>query len=96
MFDPNVTYWQSLRIVARGLIQWPLNRYEARQIAAAIKDAAVYSIIPFARVIALILLPFSAPLCAWLVQRDRKKTAARIGEAKAAAEQIWRQQGGGE
>lgn len=27
MFDPNMTYWQSLKIVTRGLIQWPLREY---------------------------------------------------------------------
>lgn len=82
-FDPNMTYWQSLRIVARGLIQWPLNRYEIKQIAEALKDAAVYLGAPLARLLALILLPISAPLFALLVQMDRRKTAEKIAERKA-------------
>ena len=81
-FDANMTYWQSLRIVAKGLIQWPLHRHEVRQIGEAIKEAATYTAIPLMRLIALILLPISAPIFTLLVQMDRKKIAAAREAAK--------------
>lgn len=81
-FDPDMTYWQSLRIVARGLIQWPIYKCEMRWAADAVKEAAGYITLPFARLFALILLPISAPLLAWLVQVDRRRRAKAKSEAR--------------
>lgn len=82
-FDPNMTYWQSLRIVARGLIQNPTRKYEREGFKSGLMDVLYYGSAPIARLAVMLLLPISAPLFAWLVQIDRRKTAA----AREAAQQ---------
>lgn len=81
-FDSEMTYWQTLRIVARGLIQWPVGHDDLTALWEGIKDVLYYGLAPIARLLALITLPISAPIFAWIVQIERKKTAKRIADRK--------------
>lgn len=81
-FDSEMTYLQSLRIVARSLIQWPFRDGEWELFIDGVKDALYYGLSPVVRIIALILLPISAPLFAWLAQINRRRMAAAKESAK--------------
>lgn len=84
-FDPNMTYWQSLRIVARGLIQNPIREGEFEEFKEGLKNVLYYGTAPFARLVAMFLLPISAPFFTWVVQVERRKIAA---EKEAARQKI--------
>jgi hypothetical protein len=75
VFNKDMTYLQSLRIVAKGLIQWPLRLHEITDMWESFKTSFLYFVAPFVRIITLILLPISAPIFALIVQRERKRIA---------------------
>ena len=88
-FDPDMTYWQSLKIVAKGIIQWPLSRHDLRELREALETAAKVIGGAILRITVLLLWPISAPLLTLAVQYDRKLTARRIAEARARTELMW-------
>jgi hypothetical protein len=81
-FDPDMTYWQSLRIVARGLIQNPIREGELEEFVEGLKNVLYYGLSPVARLVAMLFLPIAAPLLTLIVQVERRKTAERIAKQK--------------
>lgn len=81
-FDPDMTYWQTFRIILKGLVRWPLDKHEVGQMFEYAYYTGVIILTGFIRIIALLLLPISAPLFTLLVQAERKKRAERIAKAK--------------
>lgn len=77
-FDQDMTYWQSMKIVARGLIQWPMTRAEAIEICEYVGNAALGLGGALLRLVVLILCPISVPLLTWAVQIERRKTTERM------------------
>lgn len=82
-FDPDMTYMQTLRIIGKSLVQWPTNSFEVSLLAEASKNLMIemgtagwYIALPLLRLLALVLLPVSAPIFALLVQRERRRIAA--------------------
>jgi hypothetical protein len=80
---PHMTYLQSLKVVARGLVQWPITLVEIRCIAVDATIIAKRLATSAFRLICLLTLPISAPLLTLLVQRIRKDQAAAVARAKA-------------
>jgi hypothetical protein len=82
-FDPDMTYWQSFKIVAREIVlRWPIDRDAVDGIcegACQIVDSVL--VIAF-RVLVLAFAPLSIPLLALAVQADRRKTAKQMEMAK--------------
>ena len=85
-FDANMTYWQSLKIVTRGLIQWPMCRSEIEEFIDALTDTLYYLSLPLIRVLALLTLPISALLLTFAVQAERQQKAK---DAKNKARQTF-------
>lgn len=82
-FDADMTYWQSLKIVAVGLIQWPFRMDDWTNIWTAFKDLLYYGVIgPGIRLILLLTLPISAPIFAFIVQAECRKEAQYRQEAR--------------
>jgi hypothetical protein len=75
MFDPNTTYWQSLKIVARGLIQWPLRSDEIDEVCDAVKAIGYSTVAAITRIICLLTLPISALIIALVIPLYRKDRA---------------------
>lgn len=74
-FDRDMSYWKALRVIAVGLVKGQgLSRAELEDLWAGLKMVLLL----FARLGALALLPIIAPLFAYLIQRIRKKEAARL------------------
>lgn len=95
-FDPNMTYWQSLRIVARGLVQSPFRKGDLRYLKTQVGEISECLLAIGAtvggwilRITATIVLPISAPLLTWLVQVERRKAKAAKQAAKERAHRIW-------
>lgn len=95
-FDPNMTYWQSLRIVARGLIQSPFREGDLRYLRAQVAEIGECMLVIgstvggwFVRLAATILMPISAPILTCLVQVERRKTAKQHEEARRRADEHW-------
>jgi hypothetical protein len=79
MFDPNMTYWQSLKIIARGLIQWPLREDDLDDLYDSARKTYWCFVRGILRLTLLLTLPISAPIIALFVHLYRKKIT-REGE----------------
>lgn len=67
-----MTYWQSLKSVARGLLRWPLPLEDAEAICDNVKDLSWNIMIVTLRFIILLTLPISAPIMTLIVHLYRK------------------------
>lgn len=84
-FDPDKTYWQSLKIVARALIRWPVRYEEWSDFFNGAKEILCFFAGAIYRITALILLPISAPLITLLVQAERRRIVKVKEEAMMQA-----------
>lgn len=82
-FDADMKFWQVLKIVTIGLIQWPYRMGDWDDIWTAFKDFMFYGVIgPLFRLFLMMTLPISAPIFAFVVQADRRKEAQYRHEAR--------------
>lgn len=81
-FNPDISNLQALKIVTKGLIQWPISKRELLHLMDDIGSVLFHILIPIIILIALITLPISVPIFTFLVQLERKKIALEREKAK--------------
>jgi hypothetical protein len=77
----NMTYYQQLKIVIRGLIQWPAYSWELKELWEHVKEVLWIIFIILSRLVYLVILPISAPIIALIIHVTKDKPK-ETGEMK--------------
>lgn len=81
-----LTYWQTLKVIAIGVLQWPLNGYEVGEFLKAAWEMLWILFIVVMRIVIVLTYPVSIFIVAAFIQLARirvtKKRASVANETK--------------